>query len=68
MNHTEIVSRRFLGNITDFSDKRERNAEGKHLKAYLKGYQLFQNGVDELKFLKFCKVQQHYIRAKKITS
>lgn len=36
--------RKFLGKIKDFESKKEEIHEKKHLKAYLKGHDQFQNG------------------------
>jgi UDP-2,3-diacylglucosamine pyrophosphatase LpxH len=37
-------TRHFLGKIENFKDKKEKELEKKHLKAYLKGHKLFVHG------------------------
>lgn len=74
MNHTEIVSRKFLGKIAGFEtgkqddqgrniiDKAERNYQQKHLKAYLKGHQRFQAGFDLNGTPAYHEVKQQYTK------
>lgn len=39
-------TRKFLGKIDGFTDKRERDFEKKHLAAYLKGHERFADGYE----------------------
>lgn len=61
------LTRKFLGKIDGFRDKRERNFEKKHLRAYLKGHAIFRDGstLDPntgIRHPNMFKVQQEYSR------
>jgi len=43
----KVVSRKFLGKLTDFTSPQERAFEKKHLKAYIRGHQFFTFGFKE---------------------
>lgn len=62
MTHRDIVSRKFTGKLSGFDDKQERRYQQKHLKAYLKGHQLFQIGIDNAGFPVYNAVKQQYFR------
>jgi len=57
----ENKTRVFKGKLIDFKDKEERNFEKKHLKAYLRGDEFFEYGLDERGKPIIRKVQQEYI-------
>lgn len=43
-----IYDRQFLGKIKDFIDKDEQKFENAHLRAYLKGYEKFTYGFEQV--------------------
>jgi len=49
----EKAPRKFLGKTSSFLNKKERNSEKKHLKAYLRGNKYWANGFFDLKQGKF---------------
>jgi len=53
--------RKFGGKITDFSTKKEEQHEKRHLKAYLKGAEKFQNGRDKDGDVKMFDVKEEWV-------
>ena len=54
-NQQPRVKRKFLGKVSNFENKEERNFEKAHLKAYLKGHTNFRHGFHEIKGLRMPK-------------